>query len=199
MSRYAYDKDTRTLTSIAGADNLSVVDSALSDSSTNAVQNKVVKGAIDAKQDTYASDSSKWDTTPTANSTKPVTSGGVKTELDKKLGTYSNESSSWDTTPTANSTKPVTSGGLKTAFDSRDTAIAKCECLILSANGVSALPYTFSNAAIETDMVCINSVLSNPSAQLSDWTVNTDTAGQATISGTISGSTNITIYMMKSR
>jgi len=154
---------------------------------------------VSGKQDTYASDSSKWDTTPTANSTKPVTSGGIKTELDKKLGTYSNESSSWDTTPTANSTKPVTSGGLKTAFDSRDTAIAKCECLILSANGVSALPYTFSNAAIETDMVCINSVLSNPSAQLSDWTVNTDTAGKATISGTISGSTNITLYMMKSR
>ena len=192
MSRYAYDKDTRTLTSIAGADNLSVVDSALSDSSTNAVQNKVVKGAIDAKQDAYTSGSSTWDTTPTASSTKPVTSGGVKTELDKKLGTYSNESSSWDTTPTSSSNKPVTSGGV---YD----AVQKCECLVLSANSISALPYTFSNAAIETDMVCINSVLSNPSAQLSDWTVNTDTTGQATISGTISGSTNITIYMIMSR
>ena len=192
MSRYAYDKDTRTLTSIAGADNLSVVDSALSDSSTNAVQNKVVKGAIDAKQDTYASDSSKWDTTPTANSTKPVTSGGVKTELDKKLGTYSNESSSWDTTPTSSSNKPVTSGGV---YD----AVQKCECLILSANSISALPYTFSNAAIETDMVCINSVLSNPSAQLSDWTCNTDTAGSCVVSGSIGRTTDIKLYLMKSR
>lgn len=83
--------------------------------------------------------------------------------------------------------------------DTNATNIAKCECLVLTASAVSALPYTFSNAAIETDMVCINSVLSNPSAQLSDWTVNTDTAGKATISGTISGSTNITLYMMKSR
>ena len=78
-------------------------------------------------------------------------------------------------------------------------AIAKCETLVLSANSISALPYTFTNSAIETDMVCINSELSNPSVQLSDWTVNTDTAGQATISGTISGSTNIKIYLMKSR
>ena len=77
--------------------------------------------------------------------------------------------------------------------------ISKCETLILSASSVSALPYTFSNAAIETDMVCINSELSNPAAQLNDWTVNTDTAGTAVISGSISGTTDIKLYMMKSR
>lgn len=65
----------------------------------------------------YDSDSTQWDTTPTANSTKPVTSGGLKAELDKKLPTYANGASSWDTAPTANSTKPVTSGGLKTQFN----------------------------------------------------------------------------------
>lgn len=191
MSRYAYDKNTKQLTPIAGSDTL-IVDSALSNSSTNAVQNKIVTDALDGKQNAYTPGSNNWDTTPTANSTKPVLSGGVKAELDKKLGTYSNESSNWDTTPTNNSNKPVTSGGVYTACQ-------KCETLILSANSISALPYTFSNAAIETDMVCINSVLSNPSAQLSDWTVNTDTAGQATVSGTISGSTSLTLYMMKSR
>ena len=130
---------------------------------------------------------------------KVLKGNGSWSDLSDRQPTYSGDSSQWDTTPTANSTKPVTSGGVYSALEQRDTAIAKCECLILSANSVSALPYTFSNAAIETDMVCINSVLSNPSAQLSDWTVNTDTAGKATISGTISGSTNITIYMMKSR
>ena len=72
----------------------------------------------------YASDSTQWDTAPTANSTKPVTSGGVKTELDKKLPTYANGAASWDTTPTANSTKPVTSGGVKTRFDVADNEFA---------------------------------------------------------------------------
>lgn len=37
---------------------------------------------ISGKLDTYASDSTQWDTTPTANSTKPVTSGGVKDQFD---------------------------------------------------------------------------------------------------------------------
>lgn len=105
----------------------------------------------------------------------------------------------FDSTPTANSTNPVTSGGVKSALDSKDIAIAKLECLVLSASSVSALPYDFSNANIETDMVCINSVLSNPSAQLSDWEVDTDTAGRARITGAISGTTDIKLYLMKSR
>lgn len=89
----------------------------------------------------------------------------------------------------------VLSGG-GTYIDS----VVKDRVLVLStSSAVSALPYTFTDAAIETDLVCIQSNLSNPTAQTGDWTVNTDTAGQATISGTISGSTDITLYLMKSR
>lgn len=79
-------------------------------------------------------------------------------------------------------------------------SVVKDRVLVLSTtSAVSALPYVFSDAAIETDMVCLKAELSNPAAQTGEWTVNTDTAGQATISGTISGSTNITLYLMKSR
>ena len=79
-------------------------------------------------------------------------------------------------------------------------SVLKDRVLVLTtSSAVSALPYTFTDAAIETDMVCIKAVLSSPSAQTGEWTVNTDTAGQAIISGTISGSTNITLYLMKSR
>lgn len=56
------------------------VDSALSDTSTNPVQNKVIKNALNTKQDTLT-----FDDTPTAGSTNPVTSGGVKTALNDKL------------------------------------------------------------------------------------------------------------------
>lgn len=58
------------------------IDSALSDTSTNPVQNKVIKNALNTKQDTLT-----FDDTPTADSTNPVTSGGVKTALDDKLDT----------------------------------------------------------------------------------------------------------------
>ena len=77
--------------------------------------------------------------------------------------------------------------------------VNKYEVLVVSSdNGVSALPYTIENTAIETDMVCVKAELSNPAAQANDWTVNTNNAGQAVISGTIRKSTNITIYLMKS-
>jgi hypothetical protein len=76
--------------------------------------------------------------------------------------------------------------------------IAKKEVLVITASSVSSLPQTINNAAIETDMVCIKAECSNSAAYL-DATVNTDTAGQAVISGTISGTTNITLYLMKSR
>lgn len=104
-----------------------------------------------------------------------------------------------DGTLSSTSTKAIQNRAVNDALATRDTAISKCECLVLTASSVSALPYNFSNAAIETDMVCINSVLSNPSAQLSDWTVNTDTAGSCVVSGTISGTTDIKLYLMKSR
>ena len=58
------------------------VDSALSSTSEHAVQNKVVKAALDAKQDTLT-----FDNVPTAGSNNPVTSTGINTALDTKAGT----------------------------------------------------------------------------------------------------------------
>lgn len=55
------------------------VDNALSATSTNPVQNKVVKAALDAKQNALT-----FDTTPTSGSTKPVTSGGIRSYVDGK-------------------------------------------------------------------------------------------------------------------
>lgn len=73
------------------------------------------------------------------------------------------------------------------------------EVLIVTASSVSSLPATISNANITTDMVCIKAELTVPSAQTGDWAVDTNTAGQAKITGTISGTTDITLYLMKSR
>lgn len=79
---------------------------------------------------------------------------------------------------------------LKAMVDARQTKLVK-----ITASSVSSLPLTISNSAITTSMECIHHVLSNPSAQTGDWTVNTDTAGKVTISGTISGTTDITLYL----
>ena len=88
------------------------VDSALSSSSENPVQNKVVKDALDGKQDTLT-----FDDAPTAGSNNPVKSGGIKTALDGKQATLT-----FDNAPTANSDNPVKSGGVKSALDLKANA-----------------------------------------------------------------------------
>lgn len=70
--------------------------------------------------------------------------------------------------------------------------------LVVSVPSFSSLPQTISNASVTSDMVVVNSVLSNPSAQTSDWTVTTSN-GSLTISGSISGSTTATLDLMRSR
>lgn len=64
-----------------------VIDTTISGTSTNAVQNKVIKAALDRKQDSLT-----FDNTPTANSANPVKSGGVKSAIDT-LDNYVKEGS----------------------------------------------------------------------------------------------------------
>lgn len=64
----------------------------------------------------------------------------------------------------------------------------------VTATSVSALPVTITDSNITAKHVCTKAVLSNPGAQVADWTVTTS-AGSATISGSISGSTDITLYL----
>lgn len=86
------------------------------------------------------------------------------------------------------------------AINEVNTKVSKTEVLVINVASFSSLPQTISNASIESDMVVVNSVLGNPSAQIADWTVTTSN-GSLTISGTsaISGSTTATLYLMKSR
>ena len=68
--------------------------------------------------------------------------------------------------------------------------------LKITKTGISTLPQTISNSKITENHCVMNSVLSNPSAQTGDWTVTTSN-GSLTIAGTISGSTDITLYLMQ--
>lgn len=76
--------------------------------------------------------------------------------------------------------------------------VTKESVLVIEVASFSSLPQTVTNANITEDMVVVNSVLGTPSAQTSDWTVTTSN-GSATVAGSISGSTTLTLYLMKSR
>ena len=79
-----------------------------------------------------------------------------------------------------------------------DTKLSALKCLALTSSSFSSLPQTITNANITSDHVVVNSILSNPSAQTGDWTVTTNN-GSLTISGSISGSTTLTLYLIKQR
>ena len=76
--------------------------------------------------------------------------------------------------------------------------VTKESVLVVDVASFSSLPQTITNANITSDMVVVNSVLGTPSAQTGDWTVTTANRS-ATITGSISGETSLTLYLMKSR
>ena len=78
-------------------------------------------------------------------------------------------------------------------------AAAALEVLVVNMGTITTLPVTKAVAGVTTDMVPIKATLGTPSAQTGNWTVNTNTAGSVTVSGSISGSTTLTLYLMKSR
>lgn len=73
---------------------------------------------------------------------------------------------------------------------------------VVTINNVAGLPYVYNGTDITADMVVVESVLSNPAAQLCDWVV-TAANGSLTISkggqntGIGYGGTNITLILMR--
>ena len=62
---------------------------------------------------------------------------------------------------------------------------------------LSSLPTTKTFSGVRTDMICARMELGTPSAQRSDWVINTDTANSVTISGTISGTTTCKLLLVQ--
>lgn len=60
------------------------------------------------------------------------------------------------------------------------------DVISLNLGTITELPFTFTNAAIKSDMVVVGFWLSNPKNMVSYWTVNTSD-GSLTITGSIAG------------
>ena len=70
--------------------------------------------------------------------------------------------------------------------------------VLVVEDSISSLPKTITDSNITSDMVAIKAELGIPSAQTSDWDVVTSD-GSLTISGTVSGTTTIKMYLAKSK
>lgn len=80
------------------------------------------------------------------------------------------------------------------AYIANKPDINSLKVLVVTLSAFSSLPATFYESAVTADHVCLKAELGTPSAQTGDWTVTTS-AGELTISGSISGSTTATLYL----
>lgn len=102
-----------------------------------------------------------------------------------------------DQTYSASSTNAQSGTAVASAVSTAKTEVVnELKVLVITSSSFSSLPQTLTNSSITADHVVVNSVLSNPSAQTGDWTVTT-TSGSLSISGSISGSTTLTLYLAK--
>lgn len=72
--------------------------------------------------------------------------------------------------------------------------LASLAVKVFTTPTISSLPYTMNASGVSPIDVVVNSVLSKPSAQTGDWTITTG-YDSITISGSISGSTTVTLYL----
>lgn len=79
-----------------------------------------------------------------------------------------------------------------------ESTIEGLETLVLTVPSFSVLPLTFTDSRISADHVVVYFELEHPLVQKGDWTVTTSD-GSLTISGSISGSTAVTLYLNMSR
>lgn len=101
---------------------------------------------------------------------------------------------------TATTIKAELNSAIATVNNTIDNVIEEKD-LVFTISSVNSLPKTFTNSLITADHVLNWASLSNPAAQTGDWTVTTarsGSTGTVTISGTISGTTNITLVLTKS-
>lgn len=90
--------------------------------------------------------------------------------------------------------KFLDSNGLSRFWAGVKAEINELKTVEVTSSSFSSLPITISDSNITSDHIVVNSVLSNPSAQTGDWTVTTSD-GSLTISGTMNGSTTMTLYL----
>lgn len=70
--------------------------------------------------------------------------------------------------------------------------------LIINCGTISSLPVTITDARIDNSMIVVQHTLGTPTANIGDWTITTGN-GSVTISGAISGSTTLNLWLCKAR
>ena len=138
--------------------------------------------------------------TPGAGDYLAIDDGSETTKVEaSNLGVTTQMTQAEATAGTVTDPRVVTPAVFKASVESLAETVAELrEVLVVEFSSFSSLPLTKTNSNITSDMVVVNSLLGTPSAQTGDWTVTTSN-GYVSVAGDISGSTTLTLYLMKSR
>ena len=138
--------------------------------------------------------------TPGAGDYLAIDDGSETTKVEaSNLGVTTQMTQAEATAGTVTDPRVVTPAVFKASVESLAETVAELrEVLVVEFSSFSSLPLTKTNSNITSDMVVVKSLLGNPSAQTGDWTVTTSN-GYVSVAGDISGSTTLTLYLMKSR
>ena len=142
--------------------------------------------------------------TPGAGDYLVIDDGSETTKVEAyNLGVTTQMTQAEATAGTVTDSRVVTPAVFKASVESLAETVAETvaelrEVLVVEFSSFSSLPLTKTNSNITSDMVVVNSLLGTPSAQTGDWTVTTSN-GYVSVAGDISGSTTLTLYLMKSR
>ena len=82
------------------------------------------------------------------------------------------------------------------SIDNDGVLSASSRVLKVALNNIQSLPCIIQNADVKSNMIVINSYLSDPGAQLDDWTVTTG-SGTISISGTMRGTTSMILTLIE--
>ena len=153
-----------------------------------------VKAAVDAKTVPSASSTSpKMDGTATVGTETAFARGDHIHPTDTSRAPLASPAlTGTPTAPTAasgtNTTQIATTAFVQGAV-SDIKPIVKVSC-----GTFSTLPITVNSSSITSDMELIRAELGSPNVQDGDWTVTTAN-GSVTVSGTLTGSTTLTLYL----
>lgn len=109
------------------------------------------------------------------------------------LTRFKNKMQTWVTGRFKNNLTTTDSGYALDARQGTQLKVYKKNC-----GTISSLPADINDTEITNDMVVVHSELGTPAAQVGNWTVTTSN-GSLRISGTIDGSTTVTLYLARGR
>lgn len=161
---------------------------------------EVIKAAMDENSEVIEEDASLYQQyTQQVQSAIAKANTDIQAEKNARIVAVNAEATTRANAITAEATARANADTiLQTNINNLASIVQNNKPYTISIEAFSSLPQTITDSKIKSTMKAFNVVLSNPSAQTSDWIITT-LNGSMEISGTINGSTSMILELVECR